>query len=62
MKLAPPAASIYRVLSIGGRHRLWHGRLSDAAMAIRSGSSVLTIGPDFELIASVVVIQLDSYS
>ena len=31
-------------------------------MAIRSGSSVLTIGPDFELIASVVVIQLDSYS
>ncbi len=31
-------------------------------MAIRSGSSVLTIDPDFELIASVIQLQLDSYS
>ena len=28
-------------------------------MAIRSGSSVLTIDPDFELIASVIQLQLE---
>ena len=56
------AASIYRVCRSAGVTVSGTVDCLIAAVAMRSGSSVLTVDRDFELIASVVPLQLDSYS